>query len=112
MKDSVIEIPSDEEFATYHEKCFKELPKKILLKAVEVLKNDFSEEDKKFLINLYNNTPASRKALWFIDHHFYDGMDIRNLLRKNRLFDKKLPSKNWDDYYVLCMECAIGVREF
>lgn len=105
-----IRIPTDEEFNEHHEKCFKELPKEILIKAVDILDKDFSDGDKKFLINLYNNTPPETKAQWFIGYHHYDGMAIRNLLRRNGLLDDQLPSGNWDDYYTQCMEVAIGVR--
>jgi len=111
MNSNIIEIPTDEEFNAHHEKCSNELPKDILQKAVEILNNDFKEGEKKFLVNLYNNTPSETKAQWFIGYHHYDGMAIRNLLRRNGLLDKDLPSGNWDDYYTQCMECAIGVRE-
>lgn len=111
MNNNIIEIPTDEEFNAHHEKCFNELSKEILLKAVEVLTNDFAEGDKKFLVNLYKSTPSETKAQWFIEYHHYDGMAIRNLLRRNGLLDEQLPSGNWDDYYVQVMEVAIGVRE-
>lgn len=110
--NNIIEIPTDEEFNQQHERYFKEIPKDILHKAVEVFQNDLKEGEKKFLVNLYNSTESHRKALWFVDYHFYEGMGIRNLFRENGLLDDMLPSGNWDDYYVQVMECSIGVRDY
>lgn len=41
--------------------------------------------------------------------HFRQGMQIRNLLR-NVITDDKLPSGNWDDYYILILEKAAGLK--
>lgn len=43
--------------------------------------------------------------LEFYSFHFYEGMGIRNFLRK-KIPDSKLPSGNWDDYYIQAVEHA------
>lgn len=110
--ESIIEIPTDKEFNAHHEKCFNELPKDILHKAIQIFNDDTNFNERKFLINLYNIAPIDTKALWFIPYHSYEGMVIRNKFRRSGLLDEMLPSGNWDDYYVQVMECAIGVREY
>jgi len=108
-----INIPTDEEFYNHHEKCFNELPKDILIKACNFLKNDYLSDETIYRLNQrYEDFSLDQKSLWFIGCHNYEGMYIRNFLREKGLLDNQLPSGNWDDYYVQCLECAIGVRSY
>jgi hypothetical protein len=107
-----IEIPTNKEFNEHHEKCFNEMPKDILIKAVQLLKEkNLTDENIIQLQTLYNEQPIKNKSLWFIEFHSYEGRYIRNFFRENDLLDEQLPSGNWDDYYTQVLECAIGVRE-
>lgn len=46
---------------------------------------------------------------WMIEDHHFAGTAFRNLLRKE-IKDNELPSGNWDDYYVMAIEAAAGIR--
>jgi|GEM_PF-3059140 len=48
---------------------------------------------------------------WWAFHHHGWGTAIRNSLRDNVCLDDKLPSKNWDDYYIQLVELACGLRK-
>lgn len=47
---------------------------------------------------------------WWASHHHGWGTSIRNSLRDNVCLDDKLPTKNWDDYYIQIVEIALGLR--
>lgn len=70
--------------------------------AVAYLRTELSEETK----NCVRKLNASDGKNWYFQYHFYAGMTIRNLLREI-IPDSKLPTQNWDDYYVECWEAAV-----
>lgn len=46
---------------------------------------------------------------WWVGHHFFWGMGMRNLLRENGYGEKELEIGNLDDCYIELIENAIGV---
>ena len=43
-------------------------------------------------------------GLWWAGSHFFWGMRVRNMFRDLVCLDDKLPSGNWDDYYIQVVE--------
>lgn len=94
----------------YYENKLNEMPKDVVLKAVNFLK-EFIPTDE---IN-YIRQEVSTKGLieWCTELHFGWGMYIRNVLRsKAKLNDDLLPDENWDDYYIQCIEIAADKRPY
>lgn len=91
----------------YHDKTFKELSQNIVEKSIQHLQGFLSEETKKEIRLAYKADPDT----WWSLSHFGWGMFIRNSLRDNVCLDDKLPSQNWDDYYVRLVEIACGLKE-
>lgn len=85
----------------------KELDDKVIKDSVKCLKESFSVNGKRWVWR----RAEERGESWFIEHHFRMGMNIRNLLREEILSDHKLPTGNWDDYYVELVEIACGLRD-
>jgi hypothetical protein len=93
----------------YFNQKLNEIPKDVLSKAVEFLKFSITEEDKDLI-----REKIDREGLveWCYNIHHNWGMNIRNALRSEAgLSDSLLPDKNWDDYYIQCVEIAVGKRE-
>lgn len=97
---------NDQEFSDMLDEKYKEIPSVFLNDCVNFLKSELSDETKTSIVELYNEKGSN----WIDGHHFGWGMSIRNLLRENGFADDMLPDKNWDDYYIQVVECAIGVR--
>lgn len=108
MSNMMNRVKEHNDFLKFHNEKIIELPLEIRQKAVEYLKSEMPKENFDNLILLYRN--AIQKGYWFTGYHFGYGMAIRNFLRAKGLFDDQLPSGNWDDYYVCCLEIAMGVR--
>lgn len=89
-----------------HTNSLKELPNEIVDSAVQCLKITLLDET----IDEIRSAFMEDKNTWWVSSHFHWGMNIRNLLRDNVCLDDKLPSGNWDDYYVPLVELACGVR--
>ena len=106
-RDDVYHILSDKEFIEFQNDKFEEIPTDILNKAVELLKNEITEITKKEIREDIKNNPL----YWFAPYHFGWGMAIRNLLRDKVCLDDKLPSGNWDDYYVQIIEIVARDRK-
>lgn len=85
----------------------KECPDWIVEKGVLYLTNLFNHDLKEDVVRLHKRDPET----WWASSHFTWGMQIRNLLRDNVCLDNKLPSGNWDDYYIQIVEIVCGVRE-
>jgi uncharacterized LabA/DUF88 family protein len=79
----------------------------IIIKSVKFFDSIFDKIDRYGIKRDYENDPET----WWAEQHFYWGMDMRNLLRKNVCLDNELPTGNWDDYYVQMIELTVGVRE-
>ena len=90
----------------FHTKSLSELPDEIKNSAVQCLKTTLLDET----IDEIRSAFKDDKDTWWASSHFHWGMNIRNLLRDNVCLDDKLPSGNWDDYYVPLVELACGVR--
>lgn len=90
----------------HHLKCFEELPEDIREKGITFLSSLLSDEDKKYIREDFEKDSDT----WWAISHFNWGMRIRNRLRDNVCLDNKLPSGNWDDYYVILVEKACGLR--
>ena len=92
-------------FRQYQNEKLKEMPEEVRNQAVEFLKTLFDQETVKEITEAYKEDPEE----WWVGHHFFWGMAVRNALRtKAGLSDDLLPDKNWDDYYVPCVELALG----
>lgn len=89
-----------------HTKALLELSDDIKDSAVQCLRTTLLDET----IDEIRSAFGEDKETWWASSHFYWGMSIRNLLRDNVCLDDKLPSGNWDDYYVPLVELACGVR--
>lgn len=96
----------EEDYKT-HDEYLRELPDWIVEKSVEYLKSIFTETTKNDIFMYHRRDPKT----WWASSHFGWGMRIRNLLRDNVCTDEKLPSGNWDDYYIQVVEIACGLRE-
>jgi len=97
----------EEGFAEFHDRMLRECPTWIVDKAVEFLKRNIPSEVKEQIKEEYKIDPVH----WCSPYHFSWGMFIRNKLRDNVCTDDKLPSGNFDDYYVRFVELALGLRE-
>lgn len=80
----------------------KDIVNKGILHIKEILDSDTIEQIK---IEHKNNP----KSWWALYHHGW-GTAIRNSLRDKVCFDDKLPSGNWDDYYIQIVEMALDLR--
>lgn len=92
----------------YYDVKLNEIPKDVLDKAVSFLRSYLTDKDTQDI-----NKEISEKGLmeWAMPYHFGWGMAIRNLLRTEAdLKDDLLPDGNWDDYYIQCVEIAVGKR--
>jgi len=106
--DNYIYALSDAEFTAFHEERFAELSNDIIIKSENAIRKALREEDIKEIQKAIEKSPIH----WASQYHFNFGMKIRNLLRDKVCLDDKLPSGNWDDYYVYLIECAVGMRTF
>jgi hypothetical protein len=103
-----IGMPCPEEFPKHHDAEWDRLPDEIKHKAINFLQRYIPDDQKSSLLHMYEKGPID----WASQFHFFGGIQIRNALRANVCFDDKLPSKQWDDYYLACIEVALGVREY
>jgi hypothetical protein len=98
--------PSEQEMKNFYDNRFKDMNTDIINKAKFVILGVLSKEDIENISEAYKKNPYR----WASAYHFGWGMSIRNLLRQNVCLDDKLPTGNWDDYYVQCVEYALGLR--
>jgi hypothetical protein len=82
------------------------MPRDFLIKCVRFLENEFPEEVKEEIRELHQKEGIN----WIGIGHMFWGMGIRNALREAGFVDDNLPDKNWDDYYIPVVECAVGIR--
>lgn len=97
---------TDESLKTFLDERWKELPDDVRLEAVALLRGQFSTRHRQYIRSRYAVDPTR----WITPLHFGWGMAVRNFLREHGLADDRLPSGNWDDYYVQCVEAAAGLR--
>ncbi len=90
----------------WHQENFEKLPKEIADKSIQFLKSFLSDDDVVAIKQEFEKDPNT----WWAAAHFSWGMGIRNQLRNNVCLDKDLPTYNWDDYYVILVEKACGLR--
>ena len=96
----------DKEFIKFESDRLEMMPTDILNKAIEILAKEINEETKQKIREDIKESPI----YWFAPYHFGWGMSIRNLLRDKVCPDDKLPSGNWDDYYVQIIEIVVHKR--
>jgi len=94
------------EINKFHQEMFSRLPKDIADKSIEFLKSFLSDEDKQFIKEDFQR---DSDTWWALAHHGW-GTGIRNQLRDNVCLDEDLPTPNWDDYYIILIEKACGLR--
>jgi len=99
---------NDIQFEKFHDEKLAELPTKFVNNCVEFLKIDIPEYVKEDIKDEYKKDPIH----WCTPYHLNWGMGVRNSLRQAGFTDDKLPTKNWDDYYVRIIEIACGLREY
>lgn len=99
--------------------AWAKLPYNIQCRAVRILREHLSDE---YLADIRNMGIEKGVGNWLpLFWHHSDGMAIRNLLREHGIRDAELPGLpevydgedyggNWDDYYVQCLEAAVGLR--
>ena len=87
---------------------WKDLDEDIKIKAIAACRTVINEETKGKIIKEYEKDNLT----WWEKYHFYWGMHIRNKIRElTGITDDKLPSGNWDDYYIQAVEISIGLRK-
>lgn len=89
------------------DKFFNECPQNIVDRSVEKLKEVLDIETIETIRKEHKTNPDT----WWASSHHGWGTAIRNFLRDNVCLDDKLPSGNWDDYYIQCVEIVCGVRD-
>jgi hypothetical protein len=97
-----------ENYEEFHDRMLDECPLWIVIKAVKFLKKEIPLDVAEQIKEEYEKDPGH----WCTPYHFSWGMFIRNKLRDNVCLDDKLPSGNFDDYYVRFVEIAVGARSF
>ena len=121
---------STKDLLVQEREAWDQLPTKLRRRAVRHLQNQISDEDKSFLLEFMkrngndwpfsDTTPPEQKAkikeeydMYLPDiFHMSGGMHTRNLLREV-IADKELPGiggeeGNWDDFYSVALELAVG----
>lgn len=91
-------------------KALCSMPVDVRDRAVELLSMAFDNETTMVIKELFSEHGTN----WIhkVDGgrgHFSFGMSVRNGLRREGLTDDLLPERNWDDYYVGCIELALGL---
>jgi hypothetical protein len=99
---------TEQDIEKWFDKCVEECPKWIAEKSVEYLKLFFTDQDKS---DITEEWKKDHNKWWALYHHGW-GTAIRNNLRDNVCRDDKLPSGNWDDYYIQFVEIALELRKF
>lgn len=116
----------------YREMAWKKLSVEDRRRAVEILEllddeldvvaEAFAKYDYDWDIHEPFTTTFEVDGIEIADYwHFGGGMYVRNLLREHGFTDDQLPPfdefygegtdvRNWDDYYIACVEAAAGVR--
>ena len=90
------------------DRFWNELDEEIKIMAIAACKTVIDGETKKKIFEEYDKDPI----YWWAKYHFYWGMYIRNKIRElTKITDDKLPSGNWDDYYIQAVETSLGLRE-
>jgi hypothetical protein len=103
INNELFNFKTDEEYLL-------ELPEEIKIKSIKFLQEKLLPEWKDEIIAAYYQNP-NEWIYSFYGGHLRWGMGCRNALRDNICLDDKLPSGNWDDYYIQLVEIAAGVRE-
>lgn len=85
-----------------------ECPKEIVEKSLLALKNNLDNVIVQQIRDEYKKDP---ETWWAMYHHGW-GTSIRNGLRTEVCLDDKLPSGNWDDYYIQVVEIFCGLRKY
>lgn len=99
----------DRRWEEYQTLKLNEMPKDVVKKAVDFLKDEIPEDAKEKI----RNEIVTKGYKWIVDYHHFWGRSVRNALRtKANLSDVLLPDGNWDDYYAQCIEIAVGRREY
>lgn len=89
-------------------KDLSECPIWIINESISSLKNYFTQDEIKHIQQEYKNDPE----LWWTKNYFHFGWGthIRNYLRDTVCLDDKLPSSNFDDYYIQFIELVCELR--
>jgi hypothetical protein len=104
--------PFKRTMAVEHDKW---LPEPLRSKAVNYLRNTLHPGTMHEFQKAYHDHGED----WMVQHHFFAGMSLRNVLREV-IKDDELPPvdygdgmdyQNWDDYYVRVVEEAAGLYE-
>jgi acyl carrier protein len=83
-----------------------EPPKEVWEGAIAILQRELTEDTLTQVRELFAEDPEQ----WWLEHHMFFGMGVRNLLRKNGFGDDRF-GDNLDDYWVELVERAAGIAE-
>jgi len=98
---------SEKKLYDFYTDRLNELDKKLVDKAIKAVNKFIPKKDKKMIIEAVRKN----KYNWSSPYHFQWGMWCRNQFREHVCSDNKLPTGNWDDYYVPLVELALGIRK-
>lgn len=116
--------PGDRFDRISHDHMLSLVPRDIIVRAVEYLRDALTDEDRARVMDAY----AERGPDWWMwtttlrlpgpeggvipRGHFGFGMAVRNALRVNVCPDKDIPlGDGWEELYVPVVEIAVGIRE-
>src|SRR3990167_1330791 len=95
------DLPAD--WKKYHSDNLAKIDTAIRDRAVEFLRNFFTEEVKQLIREAEKDNPQT----WWAAYHSFWGMGVRNTLRKNGFSEKELCVENLDDCYIGLVELAV-----
>lgn len=87
--------------------CVAYLRDQLPAQLLDDVRKAIAEHGDDWISEIYNKKPRMSDP-FYIPHvfHMQEGMGVRNLLR-DIVKDDELPSGNWDDAYVPCLEEAV-----
>jgi len=86
----------------------KELPEDVVAPSIMLIRQNIDEETRCEVVENFEKYGG----VWWTrpDFHYHFGVKVRNMLRDLVCNDDVLQTKNWDDYWQIVVEIALGLR--
>ena len=97
----IVELPED--WKQFSRNKLEELKPDIRDSAVQFLRGFFTEDIKAQIRDAEKSDPQT----WWVEHHLWWGMGVRNTLRANGFGEEEFGVDNLDDYYIGLIEAAV-----